>query len=337
MKKVFRPHGANPEKLYELFGIPMPEKVMDFSTNTNAVEQRRGFAPDLRAALEDYPDDDCSALRALLSELCGAPEENILVTSGANEAVYLLASYAAARRNLILQPVYGEYRRALEAFGAPAVNIFGLDCAKIPRGSVVWLCNPCNPTGAFIPERELEAAALQNPDAFFIVDEAYRDFIWTEEELLPLCKLPNVIRLRSLTKSYNLCGARLGYLLADEAVTAKLRLRRPSWSVNNLAQQAALFYLSDGSLLKRTKEYYAAEMPRLIRGVNEAGFPTLPTCVNFFLAAAGDDEKLLIHLLKRGIAVRHTRNFPGLDGKFVRIAARTRAENDLLIAAMEEF
>ena len=333
----FRLHGANPEKLYELFGLPMPERLYDFSTNTNAVAQRGGFAPDLRAALEDYPDDECLALRALLAEATGAAPENILVTSGSNESIYLIASYEAARENRILQPVYGEYLRALKNFGAAPLNIFDLRAAKLPAEGAVWLCNPCNPTGGFIPDGELDEIAARHPRTLFIVDEAYRDFIWTDEALAPYRPRPNVVRLRSLTKTYNLCGARIGYILADAEMTERLRRRQPSWSVSGLAQQAALFFLADATLLRRTKDYYAAEMPRLISAVNVAGFPTLPSCVNYFLAAVDDDEKFIRFLLERGIVVRHTRNFPGLDGRYVRIAARTRPENDILLAAMEDY
>ncbi|MCD7876327.1 MAG: aminotransferase class I/II-fold pyridoxal phosphate-dependent enzyme [Cloacibacillus porcorum] len=333
----FRLHGANPEKLYELFGLPMPERLYDFSTNTNAVAQRGGFAPDLRAALEDYPDDECLALRALLAEATGAAPENILVTSGSNESIYLIASYEAERENRILQPVYGEYLRALKNFGAAPLNIFDLRAAKLPAEGAVWLCNPCNPTGGFIPDGELDEIAARHPRTLFIVDEAYRDFIWTDEALAPYRPRPNVVRLRSLTKTYNLCGARIGYILADAEMTERLRRRQPSWSVSGLAQQAALFFLADATLLRRTKDYYAAEMPRLISAVNVAGFPTLPSCVNYFLAAIDYDEKFIRFMLERGIVVRHTRNFPGLDGRYVRIAARTRPENDILLAAMEDY
>ena len=333
----FRLHGANPEKLYELFGLQMPERLYDFSTNTNAVAQRGGFVPDLRAALEDYPDDECLALRALLAEATGAAPENILVTSGSNESIYLIASYEAARENRILQPVYGEYLRALKNFGAAPLNIFDLRAAKLPAEGAVWLCNPCNPTGGFIPDGELDEIAARHPRTLFIVDEAYRDFIWTDEALAPYRPRPNVVRLRSLTKTYNLCGARIGYILADAEMTERLRRRQPSWSVSGLAQQAALFFLADATLLRRTKDYYAAEMPRLISAVNGAGFPTLPSCVNYFLAAVDDDERFIRFMLERGIVVRHTRNFPGLDGRYVRIAARTRPENDILLAAMEDY
>ena len=333
----FRAHGANPEKLYAAAGLPTPAKIYDFSTNTNAVPQRGGFVPDLRAALEDYPDGDCLALREALAREFGVPAENILVSSGSNEAIYIIASYAAARENLILQPVYGEYKKALDGYGARTRNIFSLAEAEGARGAAVWLCNPCNPTGALIHGAELDAAAERTPETLFIIDEAYRDFVWTEE--LPRAPkiLPNVVRLRSLTKIYDLCGARVGALVSHEAAVEKIKARQPEWSVSGLAQQAALWRAGDETLKARTREYYAREIPRLTAALREAGFAVRPTCANFFLVEAPDDEDFIRFMLERGIVVRHTRNFAGLDGKFVRIAARTKDEDDLLIAAAREY
>lgn len=333
----FRAHGANPEKLYAAAGLPTPAKIYDFSTNTNAVPQREGFVPDLRAALEDYPDGDCLALREALAREFGAPAENILVSSGSNEAIYIIASYAAARENLILQPVYGEYKKALDGYGARTRNIFSLAEAEGARGAAVWLCNPCNPTGALISGAELDAAAERNPETLFIIDEAYRDFVWTEE--LPVAPkiLPNVVRLRSLTKIYDLCGARVGALVSHESAVEKIKARQPEWSVSGLAQQAALWRAGDETLKARTHEYYAREIPRLTAALREAGYAVRPTCANFFLVEAPDDEGFIRFMLERGIVVRHTRNFAGLDGKFVRIAARTKDEDDLLIEAAREY
>ncbi len=325
-------HGANPEKLYALFGMPVPERIYDFSTNANAVAQRPGFVPDLRAALEDYPDGDCDELRAALAAEYGTPAGNILATSGSNEAIYILASMAAARENLILQPVYGEYKRALSGFGAKRRDIFSLDEAEGAAGAVVWLCNPCNPTGALIPDRTLEAVAARNPETFFIIDEAYRDFVWTEQLPATAAMSENVVRLRSLTKIYNLCGARAGALVAGRKTVQKIKARQPSWSVGGLVQQAALYRIADKTLKKRTRDYYAEEIPRVTCALREAGFDVRPTNVNFFLMRIGDDEAFIRFMLEGGLVVRHTRNFPGLDGAYVRIAARTKEENDLLTA-----
>ncbi len=333
----FRAHGANPEKLYAAAGLPTPAKIYDFSTNTNAVPQRAGFVPDLRAAIEDYPDGDCTELREALAREFGVPAGNILVSSGSNEAIYIIASYAAARENLILQPVYGEYKKALDGYGARTRNIFSLAEAEGARGAAVWLCNPCNPTGALISGAELDAAAERNPETLFIIDEAYRDFVWTEE--LPVAPkiMPNVVRLRSLTKIYDLCGARVGALVSHEAAVEKIKARQPEWSVSGLAQQAALWRAGDETLKARTREYYAREIPRLTAALREAGFAVRPTCANFFLVEAPDDEDFIRFMLERGIVIRHTRNFAGLDGKFVRIAARTKDEDDLLIEAAREY
>ena len=259
------------------------------------------------------------------------------MSSGSNEAIYIIASYAAARENLILQPVYGEYKKALDGYGARTRNIFSLAEAEGARGAAVWLCNPCNPTGALIPGAELDAAAERNPETLFIIDEAYRDFVWTEE--LPRAPkiLPNVVRLRSLTKIYDLCGARVGALVSHEAAVEKIKARQPEWSVSGLAQQAALWRAGDETLKARTREYYAREIPRLTAALREAGFAVRPTCANFFLVETPDDEDFIRFMLERGIVVRHTRNFAGLDGKFVRIAARTKDEDDLLIEAAREY
>ena len=333
----FRAHGANPEKLYAAAGLPTPAKIYDFSTNTNAVPQRGGFVPDLRAALEDYPDGDCLVLREALAREFGAPAKNILVSSGSNEAIYIIASYAAARENLILQPVYGEYKKALDGYGARTRNIFSLAEAEGARGAAVWLCNPCNPTGALIPGAELDAAAERNPETLFIIDEAYLDFVWTEE--LPRAPkiLPNVVRLRSLTKIYDLCGARAGALVAHEDIVKKINARRPEWSVSGLAQQAALWRAGDETLKSRTRDYYAREIPRLTAALRDAGYSVRPTCANFFLDETPDDEGFIRFMLERGIVVRHTRNFAGLDGNFARLAARTKDEDDLLIEAAREY
>ncbi len=333
----FRAHGANPEKLYDLYGIPKPAKIYDFSTNSNAVAQRAGFVPDLHAALEDYPDGECARLRAVLSEEYELDQGNVLITSGSNEAIYIIASYTAPRENLILQPAYGEYKKALDGFGAKTRNIFSLKDVESARGAVLWLCNPCNPTGALIPDEELDAAAERNPDTLFIIDEAYRDFVWTRQLSRAVKIHPNVVRLRSLTKIYGLCGTRVGALAAPAEYVQRIKARQPAWSVSGLAQQAALFRAEDETLKARTREYYAREMPRLTQLLLSAGFSIRRSCVNFFLAETDDDEGLIKFLLERGVVVRHTRNFTGLDGRYVRIAARTREEDDLLISAMMEY
>ncbi|NLL36845.1 MAG: pyridoxal phosphate-dependent class II aminotransferase [Fretibacterium sp.] len=338
---LFRAHGANPENLYRALGLPMPASILDFSTNTNVLPWKGVLGFDLMERLSNYPDDSAEELRELIAAREGCAPENVLFVNGSNEGIYLLASFFSGKDAAVLQPVYGEYRRALTAFGALTRNVFSL--SELGAGfDVVFLCNPCNPTGSYLRARGLEALARDHPQTLFVVDQAYLDFLRLEEadleyEKVDFCSLPNLILLRSLTKIYHLCGVRIGYLLASPEWRCRLDGRRPSWSVNSVAQVAALAFLKDEEFYRRSRAFYAAETPRFIRAVEEAGFRTAPTTVHFFLMETDNDEGLILELLGRGLVVRHTRNFPGLDGSYVRVSTRLPEENDKLVEALADW
>jgi threonine-phosphate decarboxylase len=333
---AFRAHGANPDKLYSALKVEPPERVYDFSTNANVVPWNGDFDIELRKVLAEYPDDESSALRALIAQREGCCEKNILITNGSNEAIYILASLMSDRLNHIWEPVYGEYVTALDAWGAEREFIFDLSSVSGGCGAV-WLCNPCNPTGTWTPDSKLADVIGRSPEAIFIVDEAYIDFLSCEREGLSPLKHPNAVILRSLTKIYHLCGARIGYVVADERKIDEMKKRQPTWSVNGVAQAAALAFLRDESFLAKTRNFYLTETPRFISLLCGAGCEVLPTSVNFFLVKTDNDEELIRFLLERGLVVRHTRNFPGLDGRYIRIATRLPDENELLAAALSEF
>lgn len=333
----FRPHGANPEKLYMSMGMEMPGHVIDFSTNTNALEWNESLSFDLGGLLSAYPDDEAVSLRDLLAQKNSCSPEEILITNGSNEAIYLLASYCSwAEANHVLEPSYGEYARALGAWGINSAAIFDIGEVKADAGSL-WICNPNNPTGVWIRPEIIAEAIARHPQTMFIIDEAYIDFLTEDGEKHGPPKSPNLVVLRSLTKLYHLCGARLGYVMADRRIIQRLKMRQPTWSVNSVAQAAAAVFLRDEDFPRRTREFYRAETQRFIGRIRDAGFKAHPTSVNFFLVETDDDERLITFLLRRGLVVRHTRNFRGLDGKFVRISTRLPQENDMLADALREF
>lgn len=332
----FRMHGANPEKLYKNFDLPMPGRVYDFSTNTNALEWDGEIVVDMKHTLCDYPDDEASEVRTLLAEQNGCKEDEILVVNGSNEAIYLLASYQNGKRNALLQPVYGEYSRALESFGADTRNIAALNELEAEDGTI-WICNPCNPTGDYISSDEMKLVLQNNRDKLFIIDEAYRDFLLMPDDGADFRGFANAVVMRSLTKIYHLCGCRIGYVTADKSVISMMKQRQPTWSVNSLAQTAASAFLKDRDFPNRTREYYRKEVPRFMAELIRAGCELLPTSVNYFLMKVQNDEEIIRFFLERGIVVRHTRNFPGLNGKYIRVAARTRSENDIFVRAVREY
>ena len=173
-----------------------------------------------------------------------------------------------------------------------------------------------------------------NPGKLFIIDEAYRDFmLWRTPERL--CDFPNVILLRSLTKIYHLSGVRIGYIIAPENIITRLRERQPSWSVNSIAQVLALQFMQDEGFVERTKEFYRSHTPAFIEGLENVGCEVMDSDVHFFLVRVSDDEKVIRHLLSSGIVVRHTRNFAGLEGKFIRVATGQPENNEKFVKTMK--
>lgn len=332
----FRMHGANPEKTYAFFSVPMPEKVYDFSTNTNVLPWDGELNIDVHKAMSEYPDDDSKELCDIIAEENNCHPDNVLVTNGSNEAIYLIASYQKSKQNCVIHPVYGEYNRALKAYDVLHRNVRSpLFIEK--SDETVWICNPNNPTGKYLPEDEMLGLFEFYKNTVFVIDEAYRDFLYEGRWNLDVNDNSKMIILRSLTKNFHLCGARIGYVLACTATIKALKERQPTWSVNAVAQQAALVYLSDKGYLQKTAEFYKKEVPRFIGELISLGYEVTPSKVNFFLIKTSDDEKLIKFLLKRGIVVRHTRNFMGLDGQYIRVATRSVDENNIFIKAMKEF
>ena len=316
-------HGANPENLYRAFNLPVPDKILDFSTNTNILTW-----PEININVQElasrYPDPDCSKLRNIVAEHENIPPSRILFTNGSNEAVFLLSSLFG-EDTAILEPAYSEYSRAFKNLH----HIFSLE--EAPDFRHVIVINPNNPTGKYTPLREIICSC---PDTLFIVDEAYIDFL-LKAKPEKLCGLENVILLRSLTKIFHLSGARIGYVIAPENIIAALKKLQPTWSVNAIAQELALHFLNDEDFPERTRAFYREQTPRFIQAVRDSGFETVKSDVHYFLVRTDDDLKLIAHLLKAGIVVRHTRNFAGLNGQFIRIAAKLPEENTFLAETLK--
>ena len=319
--KNFPIHGANPENLYKAFNIEIPEKILDFSTNTN-IFSCPDFDLDIKNLVSSYPDPDCKKLREIISEREKISPEKILFTNGINEAIFLLADLFRGKRTGIFQPCYSEYRRAFRN----AENIFDLERAG--EFEIFIIVNPNNPTGIFI--KNLADLVKKFPETIFIIDEAYIDFL-LKDEPEKLLNFKNVILLRSLTKFFHLSGARIGYVIADGKIIEVLKIFQPSWSVNAVAQALAVKFLNDKNFYEASRNFYKINTPEFINNLKSSGFEVSDSSVNFFLIKVENDLEVIKFLLKSGIVVRHTRNFPGLEGRYIRVAARFPEENNFFI------
>ncbi|MEG1500926.1 MAG: hypothetical protein RR396_03135, partial [Clostridiales bacterium] len=120
-------HGADPAGLYEIFDLPMPEKILDFSTNTNCLPFTGDIKVDFDNLIANYPDLKCQKLKKLLAEVNNCQEEEILCLNGSNEGIYLLLSYYQKGKIGLYQPCYGEYARAALAYQCQIYNFFDFD------------------------------------------------------------------------------------------------------------------------------------------------------------------------------------------------------------------
>ena len=345
--KNFPIHGANPENLYRFFNVQTPEKILDFSTNTNIFSDSLTdsiFDLDVKNLVSNYPDPTCKKLREIIAEREKISPEKILFTNGTNEAIFLLANLLRSRSSVIFQPCYSEYVRAF----IKAENIFiGEGSTITPRypaktfninvdttevvSNVFITANPNNPIGYFMDN--LSGLIKKYPGVIFVVDEAYIDFlIGGEPERL--CDFENVVLLRSLTKFYHLSGARIGYVIANEYIINALKNFQPAWSVNAVAQELALRFLNDKDFYENSRNFYKENTPVFMDKLKDSGFQVIDSDVHFFMIKVEKDEEIMKLLLESGIVVRHTRNFLGLKEKYIRVATKRPEENEFFIETL---
>jgi threonine-phosphate decarboxylase len=350
-------HGGRPEQLLPRFGLAGGSEVIDFSANLNPLGPPSWLAErlvDSMTALAAYPDPDYREACAAIARAEGLPAEQVRLTNGGAEAIFLAAALLArhgVNRAAIVQPTFGEYQRACRHYGIAAEPLalmgerFTLDEARTAEAmcdaGALFLCRPNNPTGTLIERGVIERllAAGQRHGATLVVDEAFVDFVTPDERLTPLlARFDNLLLLRSMTKLYAIPGLRLGYLLGSAATVGRIGELQPPWSVNALAAGLVAPLLADREYLARTRAWLDAERPWLQGELEALGLNVVPSHANFLLFQdlhGGPMPALLEHLLARsGILARHTHNFIGLDGAWLRVAVRSRPENRALVEAI---
>ncbi|PIC04827.1 threonine-phosphate decarboxylase [Anoxybacillus flavithermus] len=342
-------HGANPHRLYEAMKMKIPSLYIDFSVNVNPLQHEHvPTEQQWLCWMSEYPEERSETLRTIIAERERVMPSNVFVGNGAAECIYLLAEQFAGRHIGIIEPTFSEYRHACEAYGC-TVHSFMLDehwqqpldqmVANLPSLHALFVCHPNNPTGTVWSKETMYALlkAANDGGVYVIVDEAFYDF-WLDGYSVSsfLRTFDRLIVLRSLTKMYRLAGVRLGYVLAHEHVVKKLMKKQPPWSVNTIAQQIGKQLLNDEAFVARTKTYIASERKRIFSQLTEMGYRYSPSVVNFYML---HDETMTLFpfLLQHGIVARHTFNFQGLDGKYVRFAIRTKEENDHLLLCLRRW
>jgi threonine-phosphate decarboxylase len=323
--------------------------LLDFSQNINPLGAPDEAMEAARRALREdagrYPDAGYGRLRDALAAYLGVSPAKILPTNGGAEALFLAArGVRPGGKALILEPTFSEYAAAARAAGLEPVrrvtrrseNRFRLDptaLEDLDGVSLVFLCNPNNPTGDALERAEVIEVAdrVIRHGAVLVVDEAFADFV-PEISVVPEAD-GDLYVARSFTKFFGIPGLRLGCLVcADPGLVQRFQ---PSWPVNAVAAAAGAVAVRDQGFVDASVAGVTRLREELLQGLEALpGLIPFPGVANFLLVRG--PEGLPGRLARRGVLVRGCEPFLGLGPGYFRVAVRGVAENERLLAAMRE-
>lgn len=270
----------------------------------------------------------------MLARKHGIAPENVCVTNGATEAIYLIAMLLKRGCSYIAEPTFSEYRDACLLHGHNISEQF------IEGVNTYWLCNPNNPTGNVVPKEDIVTLTKEFHDVTFVLDESYAKF--TNRRLLSPEEgigIPNLIMIHSLTKHFAIPGLRIGYITGDKDIVTALKQMRMPWSVNAMAQEAAI-YLLDQRFPEGWFEEKLADAKVLGDKLTKIGIEVRPSDTHFLLCStpSGSSLELKEWLVKeKGLLIRDASNFRGLSARHFRVASQGRIADAELTASIKEW
>ncbi|HZH58065.1 MAG TPA: threonine-phosphate decarboxylase CobD [Metabacillus sp.] len=352
-------HGGQPEQMKQLFHINKDQQVLDFSANLNPLGPPSWLYDALQESYQSitrYPDPSYSKTTAAVAQFEGIDQEKILLTNGGAEAIFLIAKYFENGKACIVHPTFLEYERACRHYHIEVEDLFyelengfrlpmSLLIEKLNKTGVLFLCRPNNPTGTVIAEQDIKQLleAAKETNTYIVVDEAFVDFLPAEIPSLSgwLACYPNLILLRSLTKMYTIPGLRIGYMMANPDIISILKNEQIPWSINSLVDAIVPKLLADKNFVNQTKAWLHEQSAYIHKTLSDMEFSLTPSKVNFYLLRdhkrPNETEKLFTFLLRHGIVTRHTHNFKGLYGDYLRLAIRSNEENKQLVTVLQKW
>ena len=325
------------------------EGLVDLAVNVRVAQPPEWLRDVLAAGLADlaaYP--DATAATAAVAEHHGRPTDDVLVTAGAAEAFTLLAHALRpeeVHRGVVVHPQFTEPEVALSVAGHRVDRVlldentgFVLDPASVPDDAdLVVVGNPTNPTSVLHPAHDLRR--LARPGRVVVVDEAFMDAVPGEPESLAGERLPGVVVVRSLTKTWGLAGLRAGYLVGDAEVVARCAAVQPAWSVSSLALLATRACCTPRAVeeARRAAQDLTVHRKHLVRRLTDIGVHAVgPAAGPFVLAHVRHGQEVREALRRKGFAARRGDTFPGLGPDWLRIAVRAPEVTDALVTALTD-
>ena len=329
--------------------------LVDLAVNVRAGTPPRWLLDEIAGSLTDlaaYPRQD-AALTAVATRH-GLAEDEVLLTAGAAEAFVLLARAFQPRRAVVVHPQFTEPEAALRSAGHAVARVvlraedgFRLDPAMVPADAdLVVVGNPTNPTSVLHGAADLRE--LARPGRVLVVDEAFMDAVPGEPESLisPAGGSENgstglgLVVIRSLTKTWGLAGLRVGYLVAEPGLVARLAAVQPHWPVSTPALAAAIACSNEQAMAEAAAAAWELGRQRahLVAGLAEVdGVSTYGEARGPFVLLRLDGAAAVREALRgRGFAVRRGDTFPGLGPEWLRVAVRPESTTDLFLKVLHD-
>ena len=355
---VNRPqHGGNIAWAASLAGCS-PLDILDFSASINPLGPPQSAIAAIQAnwdSLSHYPDPRYLHLRQVLAAHHQIDPDWVLPGNGSAELLtWASRELAELASTALITPAFGDYFRALKSFGATLHHCpialrypqgIGLTesltlPSSLTNAAGLLLNNPHNPTGEMFSVEAIRP--LLERFSLVVIDEAFMDFVLPNQQqslIAFITQYPNLVILRSLTKFYSLPGLRLGYAIAHPDRLQRWQEWRDPWSVNVLAEAAAIAVLQDTAFQQHTYDWLEqTRSPLYHQLANIPGLQPLPSVANYFLVQSEYPVLQLQQelLQQHKILIRDCTSFAELGDRYFRIAIRTAPENDRLLKGLTQ-
>jgi histidinol-phosphate aminotransferase len=331
-------------------------KIVKLASNENPLGMPESARQAMLKAMADigrYPDSNGFDLKATITAKYNVPQDWITLGNGSNDILELSAHAFVQQGQAAMYSQYSfaVYPLATQAVGARAIVVpaknFGHDLVAMakaitPDTKLIFVANPNNPTGTFIPAADIEAfLKAVPPQVVVVLDEAYNEFLAPElqyDSIAWVRQYPNLLVSRTLSKAYGLAGLRIGFAIAQPSITDLLNRVRQPFNVNSLAQAAAVAALNDAEFLKKSAQVNADGYRQLTQAFDAMKLEYVPSSGNFVLVKVGNEDsagaRVNLALLKQGIIVRPVGNY-GLP-QWLRISIGLPQENAAFLDALKK-
>jgi histidinol-phosphate aminotransferase len=332
--------------------------IIKLASNENPYGASPRALEAMQRALADtwlYPDGSGHVLKRKLAARLGLDASQITLGNGSNDVLVLLAEafLAPGLEAIYSQYAFAVYPIAVQATGAKGVVTpataasspmpLGHDLDAMARAvtqhtRIVFVANPNNPTGTWIPAPELRAfIAAMPPHVIVALDEAYFEYTGAlplQDGVKWLSEFRNLVVLRTFSKAYGLAGVRVGYAMSHPSVAAMLNRVRQAFNVSVVGLAGAAAALDDPGHVAAAVEIACGERVRVAARLEKSGTPVVPSAGNFLLLHAGTGAAARFDaLLRKGIIVRPVLNY-GLP-EHLRVTLGTPEQNDRFLTAWE--